>query len=41
MLTRSTKGGDPGAGMKDGAGTANALRFEDKKGEEQLWIHAE
>lgn len=22
-------------------GTANAIRFEDKKGSEQLWIHAE
>jgi type VI secretion system secreted protein VgrG len=41
ILTRSTKGGDPGAGLKDGAGTANAIRFEDKKGEEQLWLHAE
>jgi type VI secretion system secreted protein VgrG len=33
FLTRSTNGGH--------YGTANALRFEDKKGEEQLWIHAE
>ena len=33
VLTRSTKGG---------SGTnANAIRFEDKKGSEQLWIHAE
>jgi type VI secretion system secreted protein VgrG len=41
LLTRSTKGGDPGAGMKDGPGTANAIRFEDKRGAEQLWFHAE
>ncbi|ALV07681.1 type VI secretion system Vgr family protein [Roseateles depolymerans] len=33
FLTRSTKGG--------GYGNANAIRFEDKKGEEQVWIHAE
>lgn len=33
VLTRSTKEGD--------YGNANALRFEDKKGEEQLWLHAE
>ena len=33
VLTRSTKGG--------AYGTANAIRFEDKKGSEQLWIHAE
>jgi len=33
MLTRSSKGG--------AYGNANAIRFEDKKGEEQLWIHAE
>jgi len=33
FLTRSTKGG--------GYGNANAIRFEDKKGDEQLWIHAE
>lgn len=33
ILTRSSK---------DGAyGNANAIRFEDKKGSEQLWIHAE
>jgi type VI secretion system secreted protein VgrG len=30
---RSSKGG--------GYGNANAIRFEDKKGSEQLWIHAE
>jgi uncharacterized protein involved in type VI secretion and phage assembly len=33
LLTRSSKGG--------AYGNANAIRFEDKKGEEQLWIHAE
>ncbi|NHZ38959.1 type VI secretion system Vgr family protein [Massilia aquatica] len=33
VLTRSTPGGS--------YDTANALRFEDKKGQEQLWLHAE
>ncbi|KVG62228.1 type VI secretion system tip protein TssI/VgrG [Burkholderia pseudomultivorans] len=33
ILTRSTKGG--------GYGNANAIRFEDKKGAEQVWIQAE
>jgi len=33
VLTRSSKGGT--------GANANAIRFEDKKGEEQLWIHAE
>jgi type VI secretion system secreted protein VgrG len=33
ILTRSSKGG--------GYDNANAIRFEDKKGEEQLWLHAE
>ena len=33
ILTRSSKGG--------AYGHANALRFEDKKGAEQLWLHAE
>ncbi|MFC4161937.1 type VI secretion system Vgr family protein, partial [Chitinimonas lacunae] len=33
ILTRSTP--------KGGYDNANAIRFEDKKGEEQLWIHAE
>ncbi|MFX1682997.1 type VI secretion system tip protein TssI/VgrG, partial [Mitsuaria sp. CC2] len=33
FLTRSTKGGS--------YGNANAIRFEDKHGDEQLWIHAE
>jgi type VI secretion system secreted protein VgrG len=40
-LTRSSKGGAPGPGLKDGPGDANAIRFEDKKGAEQLWIHAQ
>ncbi|MDX3905806.1 MAG: type VI secretion system tip protein TssI/VgrG [Pigmentiphaga sp.] len=33
VLTRSSKGGSPA--------NANALRFEDKKGAEQVWLHAE
>ena len=33
ILTRSSKGG--------GYANANAIRFEDKKGSEQLWLHAE
>ncbi len=33
ILTRSSKGG--------GYGNANAIRFEDKQGSEQLWLHAE
>jgi type VI secretion system secreted protein VgrG len=33
FLTRSSKGG--------GYGNANAIRFEDKAGSEQLWVHAE
>ena len=33
ILTRSSKGG--------AYGNANAIRFEDKKGSEQLWLHAE
>ena len=33
VLTRSTKGG--------AYNNANALRFEDKKGSEQVWLHAE
>ncbi|MDN3920023.1 type VI secretion system Vgr family protein [Roseateles violae] len=33
ILTRSSKGG--------GYGNANAIRFEDKAGSEQLWLHAE
>ena len=41
IKTRSSKGGAAGDGMKSGAGDANALRFEDKKGAEQLWLHAQ
>ena len=33
MLSRSSKGGS--------SANANAIRFEDKKGDEQVWIHAE
>jgi type VI secretion system secreted protein VgrG len=33
ILTRSTKGG--------GESNANALRFEDRRGEEEVWLHAE
>jgi type VI secretion system secreted protein VgrG len=33
ILTRSSKGG--------GYGNANAIRFEDKAGSEQVWLHAE
>jgi type VI secretion system secreted protein VgrG len=33
FLSRSSKGA--------GASNANALRFEDKKGEEEIWLHAE
>jgi type VI secretion system secreted protein VgrG len=33
ILSRSSKGGS--------GSNANAIRFEDKKGEEQVWIHAE
>jgi len=41
ILTRSSKGGAGGAGLGAGGGDANALRFEDKKGAEQLWLHAQ
>ena len=41
IKTRSSKDGTPGAGMKSGAGDANAIRFEDRKGAEQLWLHAQ
>lgn len=33
ILTRSAKGGN--------TGTANAIRFEDKLGQEEVWLHAE
>ena len=41
FLTRSSKGGTPGHGLHNSPGTANAIRFEDKAGEEQLWLHAQ
>ena len=41
VLSRSSKGGVPGDGMKNSPGTANAIRFEDKKDAEQLWLHAQ
>ncbi len=41
ILTRSSKGGAAGAGMKAAIGDANAIRFEDLKGKEQLWLHAQ
>ncbi|WP_341645998.1 type VI secretion system Vgr family protein [Thauera sp. SDU_THAU2] len=41
VLTRSSKGGAAGEGLRDGPGDANALRFEDKKGQEQVWFHAQ
>lgn len=41
VKTRSTLGGAAGAGLKDGPGDANVLRFEDRKGAEQLWLHAQ
>ncbi|MDR6728206.1 type VI secretion system Vgr family protein [Delftia lacustris] len=41
IKTRSSKDGNPGSGMKNGQGDANAIRFEDKAGAEQLWLHAQ
>ena len=41
FLTRSSKDGVPGDGMKASPGTANAIRFEDLAGAEQLWLHAQ
>ncbi|MDM0037363.1 type VI secretion system tip protein TssI/VgrG, partial [Variovorax sp. J22P271] len=41
VLTRSSMHGARGAGLKNGPGDANALRFEDRKGQEQLWLHAQ
>ena len=41
IKTRSSKDGNPGSGMKNGQGDANAIRFEDKAGQEQLWLHAQ
>ena len=41
IKTRSSKGGVSGDGIKNGPGDANALRFEDKAGAEQVWLHAQ
>ena len=41
IKTRSSKGGAPGAGIKNGPGDTNIIRFEDKAGAEQLWFHAQ
>ncbi|WP_429018058.1 type VI secretion system Vgr family protein [Comamonas sp. 4034] len=41
IKTRSSQGGTSGDGLKDSPGTANVLRFEDKAGQEQLWLHAQ
>ena len=41
IKTHSSKGGASGDGLKNGPGDANVLRFEDKAGQEQLWIHAQ
>ena len=41
IKTRSSQAGTSGDGLKDSPGTANVLRFEDKAGEEQLWLHAQ
>jgi uncharacterized protein involved in type VI secretion and phage assembly len=41
IKTKSSKGGAVGAGEKNGAGDANAIRFGGKAGQEQLWLHAQ
>ena len=41
IKTHSSKGGASGDGLKNGPGDANVLRFEDKAGAEQLWLHAQ
>ncbi|MDR2990720.1 MAG: type VI secretion system tip protein VgrG [Burkholderiaceae bacterium] len=41
IKTKSSKNGTPGDGMKNSPGTANAIRFEDMAGSEQLWLHAQ
>jgi type VI secretion system secreted protein VgrG len=41
IKTHSSKGGASGDGLKNGPGDANVLRFEDKAGQEQLWLHAQ
>jgi len=41
VKTRSSKNGTPGDGMGNSPGMANAIRFEDLAGKEQLWVHAQ
>jgi len=41
VKTRSSKNGTPGDGMSNSPGMANAIRFEDLAGKEQLWFHAQ
>jgi type VI secretion system secreted protein VgrG len=41
IKTHSSLGGTPGDGMYNSPGMANALRFEDLAGAEQLWMHAQ
>jgi type VI secretion system secreted protein VgrG len=41
IKTRSSKNGTPGDGFHNSPGMANALRFEDLAGQEQLWMHAQ
>jgi type VI secretion system secreted protein VgrG len=41
IKTRSTPNGTPGDGAGRSPGTTNILRFEDKAGHEQLWVHAQ
>ena len=41
VKTKSSKGGTPGSGEKATPGTTNVIRFEDLKGQEQLWFHAQ
>lgn len=41
IKTRSSLLGAPGPGLGNGPGDANVLRFEDLKGSEQLWMHAQ
>ena len=41
IKTKSSKGGAPGAGIKNGPGDTNIIRFEDKAGSEELWVHAQ
>jgi type VI secretion system secreted protein VgrG len=41
IKTKSSKGGAAGAGIKNGPGDTNIIRFEDKAGAEELWFHAQ